>query len=174
MVMSRTSSKCTARDTQQVNRHIHTFLLAFASLPRRYRGPVKLTAVYVNGGASFTRNSGRRGCGGALIGLPSYRLQTTQPWTTARMKPLPPIIQNFEQTSARVSLTPLWHTLWWASWIIRTARWCFLFRSMGCFADYGRSAFCSLPPHLHSPRESWNRLNCVFHTGNLLSCWIAI
>ena len=119
VVMSRTSSKWTARDTQQVNRHTHTFLLAFASLPRRYRGPAKSMAVYVNGGASFTRNSGRGGCGGALIGLPSYRLQTTQPWTTARMRPLSLIIQNFERTSVRVSLTPLWHTLWWASRITR-------------------------------------------------------
>ena len=100
---------------EQVNRHIHTFLLAFAFLPRRYRGLAKLTAVYVNGGASFTRNSRRGGCGGALIGLPSYRLQSTQPWATAQMRPLLPIIQNFERTSVRVSLTPLWHTLWWAS-----------------------------------------------------------
>ena len=106
VVMSRTSSKCTARDTH-VNRHIHTFLLVFASLPRRYRGPAKSTAVYVNGGASFTRNSGRGGCGGAPIGLPSNHLQTTQLWTIARTRPLPPIIQNFDRTSARVSLTPL-------------------------------------------------------------------
>ena len=48
------------------------------------------------------------------IGLPSNRLQTTPPWTTAWMRPP------------------------------RTMRWCFLFRSMGWFAKYGRSAFCSL------------------------------
>ena len=88
-------------------------------------------------------------------------------WRTDLTRLLPPIIQYLERTSVRVSLTPSCWTRWCASCITRIARWCFLFRSTGCFEEYGRSVFCNLPPHLQRFLPS---LNWDFHTGNFWSC----
>ena len=59
--MSARMSRCTDLTTQQVNRHIQTFLVLEAKFSLMYRGPAKSIPVYKNGGASLTL---RRGSGG--------------------------------------------------------------------------------------------------------------
>ena len=75
MVISKTTSKWIVQHTQQVNRQIQIFLLI--SLSRTHSGPAKSTAANIKAGAPLTLKSGRGGCRGARIGLPSNRLQTT-------------------------------------------------------------------------------------------------
>jgi hypothetical protein len=58
-----TKSKCSALTMQHVYKQIQTF--GFSSLVFTYNGPRKSMPVAVKGGASFTRNSGSGGAGGA-------------------------------------------------------------------------------------------------------------
>ena len=58
-----------------------------------------------------------------------------------------------DRISVRVSLTPLCWTLWWALCTISLVTWCFLFRSIGCFAENSRSASC---PRVICPPLVWN------------------
>ena len=67
VVISGTSSKCTALITQHVYKQIHT-LFPFVNLSLVYSGPAKSTPVYVKAGCSFTLKSGRGGGGGELYG----------------------------------------------------------------------------------------------------------
>ena len=49
-------------------------------------------------------------------------------------------IQNFDLTSTRVSLTPLWNTRRCARLTTKVVRWCCLGNSIGCLVPYGMVA----------------------------------
>ena len=64
----------------------------------------------MDGGSSFTLNSGKGGGSGAWYAAPSNLWHKTQRWIMDLTKLRPFIIQNFDLTSVRVSLDPLWLT----------------------------------------------------------------
>ena len=63
--MSGTMSKWTALVTQQVYKHIHTFLEVDATVSLTYKGPAKSTPVKEKGCASMAR---KEGSGGQVVG----------------------------------------------------------------------------------------------------------
>ena len=93
--------------TTSVKTYIH-ILFSVAVLPDLiWRGSAKSTPVKVKGGFWHTQNSGSRGGGGPVKGLPSNLLQTTHWWIHIFTNAWPLTIQNLEQTSVSVSFTPL-------------------------------------------------------------------
>ena len=81
-----------------------------------------------------------------------------------------PLYQPIRELELCVSLMPLCMTRQWASIAISAVSGWFLWRSIGVWAEEGRSEFDILPPHLHIWNSSTYRLNWYFHKGNLLSC----
>ena len=76
--ISVTISRCTARVTQHVYKHIHFFSLSVTPYVFTCNGPAKYMAVLASGLLSCTRKSGRGGGGGPVNGFPSNLRHKTQ------------------------------------------------------------------------------------------------
>ena len=141
----------TALVTQQVYRHIQTFLIFVRPCVLKYSGPTKSTPVLENEVASLTQSRGNGGGAGERCGLPLYLLHNTHWCTTLLTRFLPFTIQYLVLISVRVSFTPLCRTFSWACLVISTARWVCLLRKIGWLVAYCRSLLVSLLPHLKIP-----------------------
>ena len=70
---------------------------------------------------------------------------------TLRTAAPPLIIHNFWRNEVHVYPMPEWPTWWWCWTIIRSVKWWFLGKMIGCFASYHFEALLGLTPTLETP-----------------------
>ena len=103
VVMSLTTSKCTARVTMHVKRETHTFVASGAFLT--YTGPKKSIPVRENVRAGVIQDDGKGAMAGVEYGPALYLLQVRHCFVDFTVV-LPGGIQNCWRTLARVFGTP--------------------------------------------------------------------